>query len=83
MPEDPVAPAVATFARYRADEAIRLVDYETGDTELYNLTRDPYELRSVAGKPRYAAKQRALEAGLDRLRGCRGRGCEVTVRSTP
>ena len=31
-------------------------------------------------KPRYADKQRALEAALERLRDCRGRGCEVTVR---
>jgi len=37
----------------------------------------------VAGQPRYAAKQRELEAGLDDLRDCRGRGCEVTVPPTP
>ena len=58
------------------------VEYETGDEELYNLARDPYELRSVAGDPRYAAKRRALEAGLDELRDCRARGCEVTVEPT-
>ena len=56
------------------------VDYETGDEELYNLARDPDELDSVAGEPRYAAKQRALEAALRQLRDCRGQGCDVSVR---
>ena len=37
MPEDPVAPLVADYARYRADEAIRLEDYDTADTD--DLTR--------------------------------------------
>ena len=55
------------------------VDYATGDEELYNLARDPDQLRSVAGEPRYAEKQRALSAALDELRDCRGSGCEVTV----
>ncbi len=55
------------------------VAYENGDEELYNLARDPDELRSVAGEPRYADKQRALEAALDQLRDCRAKGCEVTV----
>ena len=48
--------------------------------DLYNIARDPDELDSVAGQPRYAAKQRALEAALGRLRDCRGQGCDVSVR---
>ena len=56
------------------------VDYETGDEELYNLARDPDELDSVAGEPRYAAKQRALAAAFAELRDCRGQGCDVSVR---
>ena len=55
------------------------IRYSTGDEELYNLVKDPYELRSVAGEPKYAAKQRQLEAALDKLRDCRGRACDVTV----
>ena len=58
------------------------VDYATGDEELYNLARDPDQLRSVAGEPRYADKQRALSAALDELRDCRGTGCEVTVAAS-
>jgi arylsulfatase A-like enzyme len=56
------------------------VRYQTGDEELYNLVRDPYELESLAGEPKYAAKQRALEAALDRLRDCRGEDCDVRVQ---
>ncbi len=55
------------------------VRYRTGEEELYNLVKDPYELDNVAGDPDYAAKQAALAAGLDRLRDCAGRDCDVTV----
>ena len=33
MPDDPVAPLVADFARYRADETISLADLDTADTD--------------------------------------------------
>ena len=33
MPQDPVAPLVADYARYRADETIRLEDYDTAETD--------------------------------------------------
>ena len=58
------------------------VDYATGDEELYNLNKDPYELESLAGDPAYAAKQEALAAALDQQRDCRGRDCEVKVPPT-
>ena len=57
-------------------------EYETGDEELYNLVRDPFQLRSVAGEPQYAAKQRALARALAELRDCRGEGCDVSVKPT-
>ena len=57
-------------------------EYETGDEELYNLVRDPFELRSVAGEPQYATKQRALARALAELRDCRGEGCDVSVKPT-
>ncbi len=58
------------------------VEYETGDEELYNLVRDPDELESLADDPDYADKRAAFAAGLDQLRDCRGRDCEVKVRPT-
>jgi arylsulfatase A-like enzyme len=36
--------------------------------ELFDLTKDPHELRSVLGRPEYAAAQKELEAELARLR---------------
>ena len=56
------------------------VDYETGDEELYNLARDPDELRF--GRRRAAVRGQAAGAGggARRLRDCRGQGCDVSVR---
>ena len=58
------------------------VEYSTGDEELYNLVRDPYELESVAADPAYAEKKEALAEALDELRDCRGGECEVKVAPT-
>jgi arylsulfatase A-like enzyme len=56
------------------------VDYSTGDEELYNLNKDPYELDSLADDPAFADRKDALAAALDQLRDCRGRGCEAKVQ---
>jgi PPK2 family polyphosphate:nucleotide phosphotransferase len=47
MPQDPVAPAVATYARYRVDEPIRLADYETDETDGYTKEEADVELASL------------------------------------
>lgn len=41
--------------------------YKTGERELYDLVNDPYELRNLAGKPQYAARQAELAAQLKQL----------------
>ncbi len=46
-------------------------------TELYNLRRDPYELRNVAGIPRYSAIQSRLQTRLAALRHCAGASCRA------
>ncbi len=53
------------------------IRYDGGEEELYNLSRDPYQLESLADDPAYAERKRSLAAALDRLRDCRGQGCEV------
>jgi N-acetylglucosamine-6-sulfatase len=55
------------------------VEYETGDEELYNLNRDPYQLESLADDPAYAERNAALARGLERLRDCRADECQVSV----
>jgi len=48
------------------------VRYEGGERELYDLRRDPDELRNLASEPRYSRVERALAAKLGRLRHCAG-----------
>ncbi|HYN50617.1 MAG TPA: sulfatase, partial [Thermoleophilaceae bacterium] len=64
---------------YRAIRTNRFVYSEhlsTGEFELYDLERDPYQLRSVDGGSRYEAVQRDLAARLRSLKRCVGQGCQ-------
>ena len=58
------------------------VEYETGEKELYNLSKDPYELTN-----RYASADPALRsdlrARLNALRGCAGPECRRAEDSRP
>jgi N-acetylglucosamine-6-sulfatase len=47
----------------------------TGEFELYDLEKDPYQLQSRDGSERYAAIQRDLRRRLRRLRRCVGSSC--------
>jgi N-acetylglucosamine-6-sulfatase len=51
------------------------VDVATGERELYDLRRDPQQLRNLAGRPAYADVQRQLARVLARLQDCRGEAC--------
>jgi N-acetylglucosamine-6-sulfatase len=54
--------------------------YADGERELYDLERDPFELRNVAGDRAYAAPEASLAQRLAALRRCKGtrgpRACE-------
>ena len=83
MPEDPVAPAVATFARYRADEVVRLADYETDDTD--DLTREEARVELASLVERIAELQARLYAEESRavlvvLQGIDAAGKDSTVK---
>jgi arylsulfatase A-like enzyme len=52
------------------------VDYEGGQRELYDLKRDPAEVRSLSGDPRYRVRLRTLRRILADLSRCRGRECQ-------
>ena len=43
------------------------VEYKRGWRELYDLKRDPWELRNIAASPRYASVDRSLHVLLHRL----------------
>jgi N-acetylglucosamine-6-sulfatase len=53
----------------------KYAQYNSGEQELYDLGRDPYELQNVAADPGYAALRGLLAARLARLRSCTGASC--------
>jgi arylsulfatase A-like enzyme len=53
----------------------KYVEHVWGARELYDLRRDPYELRNLARSPRMAGVKARLALRLARLRGCAGAGC--------
>jgi arylsulfatase A-like enzyme len=58
---------IPTLACVR-NQQFKYVEYSTDETELYDLTIDPYELQNQAGNPVYAATEAALAARLRELR---------------
>jgi N-acetylglucosamine-6-sulfatase len=70
---------------YRAIRASNYlyVRYAIGQSELYDLKRDPNELRNVVTSPRYLGVRLALQRELHRFQGCRGRACRRPVRAIP
>ena len=52
------------------------VDYEGGQRELYDLKRDPDQLNSLSGDPRYRVRLRTLRRILADLSTCKGRACQ-------
>jgi arylsulfatase A-like enzyme len=61
----------------RTDRYTYVVYKETGEQELYDRRKDPYELTTVAADPAYAQVKAKLAAKLDKLNSCRGRSCDV------
>ncbi len=47
-------------------------ELSTGERELYDLNRDPDQLRNVVRSPGYSVTRQALAGRLDRLRQCSG-----------
>ena len=70
---------------YRAVRTPRwlYVEYRAGGRELYDLARDPYELRSLDGERGYAAVRRGLHGVLRRLSRCRGAACRRPLGRLP
>jgi N-acetylglucosamine-6-sulfatase len=67
---------------------IRLGDYKyiawpTGENELYDLSRDPYELHSLHKDPNLTPIRSFLHRQMLRLRHCAGRECREETRSLP
>ncbi len=65
------------YTGVRTDRYTYVVWTETGERELYDRDRDPYQLANVAGDPAYAEIESHLDAKLAKLADCRGRACNV------
>jgi len=78
----------ATGDRAPAYRALRtdrylFVIYASGDRELYDMKRDPGQLRSLASDKRYASVRAWLFRRLLKLRDCDGAACRVQIGEPP
>lgn len=53
----------------------KYVIYQKGGEELYDLTKDPYEINNLAGEKKYASKKKEMKSKLKKLEDCRGKRC--------
>ncbi len=51
------------------------VEYNNGEQELYDMTKDPYQLENQQGNPAYVLDKADLQAKLSRLQTCAGASC--------
>jgi N-acetylglucosamine-6-sulfatase len=82
------AGALPTVRRVFSWRAVRTrrwlwVEYRGGARELYDLLRDPQQLRSRHADPRYHGTRKALRRELRRLVRCRGSRCRAAAGRIP
>ncbi len=87
LEQEPIA-RIAAPVRAPAYRAIRtdrylFVAYTKGGAELYDMQRDPLQLRSVAKDPRYRLVKPALLARLKALETCAGASCDAGAGPDP
>ena len=67
------ANGVPMFRGLRNERYVWIEHKTTGEYELYDLRKDPYELRNLEDLDAYAEVRRRLAARLRKLQRCRGR----------
>lgn len=78
----PLAPDIPRYQGIRTAR-YSYVEYADGQAELYDLRRDPHQLRSRDGDPGYSRVRRALGAALDDLGDCGGSACRRQIPPLP
>lgn len=81
-PQIPLGKAVMSYQAVRTDRYV-LIEYSTGERELYDLGVDPDQLTSFHLDSRYLETQAALLKELELLRLCRGSGCRRDAGAVP
>ena len=66
--EFPADHRVQAHVGVRTDRHKLVYYYPVGEWELFDLEKDPHEMKSVYGDPRYAKIEAGLKVELDRLR---------------
>ncbi|MEA2348142.1 MAG: N-acetylglucosamine-6-sulfatase [Thermoleophilaceae bacterium] len=59
------------------------VEYHSGERELYDLKKDPDQLRNLDTSSHHGATRKRLAAELDKLRVCKGASCGLGLLPTP
>jgi arylsulfatase A-like enzyme len=73
--EDADSPPIG-YLGVRTDRYL-FANYGTGEKELYDIQKDPFELQNQAGNPVYASVQNALQRLLSAEADCAGRTCRT------
>jgi arylsulfatase A-like enzyme len=81
----PQLSARAPALRYRGYRVgpYKLIRYWNGESELYDLSRDPYELSNVFGSPAYQVVSQYLTAHYDDVINCVADGCRESLPPWP
>ncbi len=75
------APALRYFA-FRVGP-YKFVRYRNDEVELYDLERDPWEIRNVAADPAYAGVLQYMSSHLDQVSDCHGNQCRQQLPPWP
>ena len=82
LPQLPLGQAVMPYQAIHTGRYV-LIEYLTGEHELYDLAVDPWQLESVHLDPRYTRTLVALTLELLRLRLCSGNACTRETGQIP
>lgn len=61
----------------------KFVDYERGGQELYDLSRDPFEMNNRIGSARYAGVREYMESHLEEVARCEAAACRAALPPWP
>ncbi|MEZ5078542.1 MAG: sulfatase [Solirubrobacterales bacterium] len=61
----------------------KYIEWPSGEKELYNIVKDPYERNNIVRKPNFYPIRNFLKRELERLEECRARSCREVAGKLP